>query len=510
MLLHGACGIIGSVEALIVVDNRVRVCTDGMAESLVRELREPFAHANAQHAMKKRLGIPAWDEPPVIRTWTEEAPEVVSRETETWLSLPRGGLARVRAVLASNGWTWRLEDRRERGTPTTEIPETLVKLYPHQEQIVEMCVSREQCLVRSGTGSGKTSALLALAGRLKVPTLVVLPSVALMDQWLERAARDLGMDVRDVGIIRGKRCELRPLTLAIWKSLENGLARKSGEKIRRYFGAVFMDEVQTAAAKSFFASIDPMPARYRIGTSADERRKDRKEFLIHDLFGEVAVDVPRSELVAAGRVLDVEVRVIPTQFRADWYGIADEQNTEKSINFVRLVKEMAAAPGRNEVVLEVVRREVEEGQQVLVMVHEREHCAAIGTMLVGDGIRNGYLIGGDDFSTEFRQTLGSIRSGELPVGIGTYKAIGTGIDLPAVGVAVGVTPLMGNEQFFGQVRGRLCRTSEGKTTARLYLLWDRFVYPRHIENVSRWNSNTVVWSDDKWVPAKQFIRENMR
>jgi hypothetical protein len=68
-----------------------------------------------------------------------------------------------------------------------------------------------------------------------------------------------------------------------------------------------------------------------------------------------------------------------------------------------------------------------------------------------------------------------------------------------------VTPIAANEQTFTQVRGRVCRTADGKTAARLYVVLDAEVYPRHLANVARWNKRTVVWDGSAWVGARNYV-----
>lgn len=842
----------------VIVDNRVRVCIEGVSATVVREIKRTFEHVNPSHAMKRKLGIPAWGEPPVIRTWKEGG-----ETNEPWLSLPRGGFSRVREALEEAGHDIHVTDAREHGVPA-DIPDHKRELYIHQTKIVRAAIEREQCIIRAPTGSGKTSALIAIAAELSIPTLVVVHSQALLDQWTDRVQSELGLRPRQIGIVQGKRFNLKPITLSIQKTMAKVAAES--EEVRNFFGCVIADEcfegstsvlmedgllrqiadikigdhvavggevlgvsrksavcewtladslvtaehpvavygvgwvsvssicdddvvwydpvhelralredtafpqpegevqeprhrtvrckravpsvweegrdslarlarldevrdwpleqgahggdvggdatrgrspdwaeapdslsevhrslggcqetgavdslvvegprasffsrggegsvqgsgveahrggqdptvwwsgtrqrrrpdqlgsgdgaatleerirravrgfnreaeaVPTAlqdrpcsssgarrggvgwvesfeveahkrraqdilprieglegsslpwgvqlrrggvrvrrcfpvaaevhnleteggvyvaagvlvhnchmfAAKTFFQCIDPFPARYRIGASADHKRRDRKEFLIHDLFGDVAADIDRESLIESGHVLDVEIRAVLTRFTADWYGIPeeDEHNTrdeKKHIDFVRLAKEMAEDPERNWQVIRLVREEVQKGDQVLVMAHEREHCMRLGQTLHGMGTKVGYLLGGAESRSEFRATSEGLKNGKVRVGVGTYKAIGTGIDLPRVGVAVAVTPISGNKQNFGQVRGRVCRTSEGKTGARLYVMLDHLVYPHHIKNLIAWNTEVFVRGVETgdWTPARHWMK----
>ncbi len=255
------------------------------------------------------------------------------------------------------------------------------------------------------------------------------------------------------------------------------------------------DEVQGASAKSYFASVDPFRARYRIGISADHRRRDGKEFLTLDLFGAVAAEVGREHLIDAGHVLDVEVRVVDTRFAAPWY--------EPGGEYSRLLAEMCLDERRTQLAVDLACAEAGRGEQVLVMCHRRALCRVIDQKLAARGVKTGFLVG--EAPQEFAATVRGLAGGTIRVAVGTYQAVGTGIDLPRVGVGVCVTPIAANEQNFNQVRGRLCRTSEGKEHARMYYLLDRRLPfgERHVKNLVRWNrSVSVPDGAGGWTPLR--------
>jgi superfamily II DNA or RNA helicase len=486
---------------LVVVDSRIRIeQRDLLAEpALAEKLRAAFSHRNWKRvAMQKAKIRGFWNEPLVIATWHEDA---------VHLSLPRGGMTRVREILKDAGVEFRVLDRRAK-PPKVAIPDTRVSMWPHQERIIQACLAKENCLVKSGTGSGKTSAILGLAGRAKLPTLVVVHSTKLLEQWVRRAIIELGMKPKDVGTIGGgKPTRVRALTIGVQKSVAL-LAARDPEFVTRW-GMVVADEVHLFAASTFFASIDPFHARYRIGVSDDEKRKDKKEFLVHDLFGERACEVTDAELVDTGRVMAVEVMVVPTEFEADWYGVpdADDADDEKRPDYPELLNAMANDPDRNAIVDGIFASELAEEHQIIVFGSEREHCRSLGTMAARRA-RSGYLIGGPDYSKEFDRTAVGLCDGSIRVGVGTYKACGTGIDLPGVGVGIAATPCLGNKSMFRQAKGRVCRKPEGKTVARLYVLWDRRVFGlRHLANAASWNPTTYVWDAGEWKPAKAYLKQ---
>jgi hypothetical protein len=361
--------------------------------------------------------------------------------------------------------------------------------------------------------SGKTTVAFAIAGKLKLPTLVMVSTRALFDQWVTRAQKEMGLKKKEIGIIRGSTMRLAVLTIAMQKTLS--LRVPFDEDLAKFFGCFIVDEVQLAAASTFIKAIDPVHAKYRIGISADHRRKDGKEFLVLDEFGAVAHEVTRQQLIDSKHIVDTEIRVIPTEFAAPWYGMPTDDddgevpNDEKEVDFGRLLLEMNDNEPRNDRILQAIDMGLEQGEQVLVMAHRREHCRVVDQQLVRKGIKTGFLIGGDDYRKQFVETRELFEKGKLQVAVGTFQAIGYGIDLPKAAVVVCATPIAGNRFFFNQVRGRICRLAKNKKDSWVYYLWDKQVYGlRHVRNLIKWNNKRVqVWTGEAgWVDGKTYLK----
>lgn len=481
---------------MIVVEiaSRARVPIAALGDVVTRKIRAAFTHANIKRITMEAAKIRGfWNEPRQIATWGGD---------DEYLTLPRGGMKRLRRILAEAGIEFRLRDMRAAGIPL-DVGESVVDPWPHQERIVEACLRRENCLIKSGTGSGKTSALLAFVGRAKVSTLVIVHSNALLDQWAERAVSELGLRSTEVGMLGGGKHRVEGLTIGTQKSV--AIAAEDPE-FRSRWGAVLCDEVHCFAASTFFACVDPFPARYRIGASDDQKRKDRKEFLVHDLFGEVEEEVTDTELVDGGHVMPVEVLVVPTEFRADWYGVPTDEDDAKRPEFGRLLQEMTQDPERRALVERVMATEIAEKRQILAMADSRDYCRELAAF-ASRSARAGHLIGGQDFRAEFKRTKDGMKAGKIQVGVGTFQATGTGIDIPGVEIVICATPVLANKSRFRQGRGRAMRRPAGKTIARMYVTWDRHVYGlRHLANAASWNENTYVWEAGKWIPAKEYLR----
>lgn len=481
----------------VVVDNRVRIHV-GDDDEFAAHLRARFTFENTHRKSLQFMGINGWwDEPKTYETWTDDG--------DGWISIARGGLSKIVAEARLVGRVMHFEDNRIEGTPVV-MPDHDLELRPYQESAIQAILEKQNCLVRSPTGSGKTSVAMAAAARTKLRTLVITPNRKIHNQWIERAENELHLSKKQIGEVRGGTYKLGPITIGITNSVGK---HASDPDFAKQFGCIIADEVSLFAARSFFESVDPFPAKYRIGFSADQKRKDRKEFLIYALFGEVAYDLKHTDLVKSGHVLDVTFRIIPTDFEAPWYGIADDDDDddEREIDHTKLIEQMVSDRERNRLIVETARTIAAKGQAV-IFAHTREHCSIIETTLSGMGTDTGSLIGGADYEVEFNRTLAGLREGTLRVGVGTYKAIALGIDIPRLGYGLCATPIASNKQLVQQVRGRICRTSTGKVDAELYYMWDHKVFPRHLRNLAAWNPTTLVWHRPtrQWVPAREWLK----
>lgn len=403
----------------IIIDNRLRLIRDQLNDELIKAIREAFTHANPKHHRMKAMGFyPSKKEPPTIETWRDEKDQ---------LTLPRGGMQRLRQVLYEHRTPWRNIDNRTEGNGPRGLPPHRVELWDHQREIVAAMKAAESGIVRSGTGSGKTTAAIAFAVEVQLTTLVIVWSSNLLEQWAQRLRDELGLRTEDIGIIRGKNWRIKPITLGMQQTLNRGVIP---DTVSQAFGVVILDECQSAAAASYTHTIDQFPARYRFGISASEKRKDGKQFLTYDLFGRVLHDVDRRELEDEGLVLPVELRIIVTDFTSIRYERQREihscahdfgsdacrhcglgkHDRSQSPSFNDLLYDLTHNRDRDDLIRAIVSSEIDASNQVLCFSHRVQHCLNLRGAFADDGHNAGLLIGGDEYADEFSRTKAGLCS----------------------------------------------------------------------------------------------------
>lgn len=340
--------------------------------------------------------------------------------------------------------------------------------------------------------SGKTTIALAAIAALGQRAIVLLRDGQLAKQWIREIERCLDIPKKEIGEVRGgkKYAPGKRITVALQQSLYRK-GNRLDELLRdEPFGTVVVDEVQGAAARTFLEVIDHFPARHRLGFSADETRKDGKEFLTYDVFGNVIYEIERGELEAKGHVLPVTVRMVPTDFRADWY--RDAPPAEK--DWTRLTEEIADDDERNDVIVRTIIEALDAGEKpTFVWTARSAHARELADERLFElGRPCGLMLGGTGARAErFDEARLKLGEGILDVATGTFKAIGVGINLPAIAAGIVASPIGNNPQYFNQVRGRLVRPAPGKSKAIMYYVWDRYVWPEHYKKLKKWNGGDV-------------------
>ena len=118
----------------VLVDNRIRIPLEDLDQGTADGIRAAFTHRRPDYG--KRPGVPEYD-----CTWDESG---------GCLTVPRGGMPRVRQIVGSFSRELQTFDRRAAGEPM-RLPHAR-ELWPHQVRIVEAIERRQNCLIRAGTG----------------------------------------------------------------------------------------------------------------------------------------------------------------------------------------------------------------------------------------------------------------------------------------------------------------------------------------------------------------------
>lgn len=494
------------------IDNRIRVT--GATPEQEAALKALCEHENPRRAdlprLEAMLESRRWDgrlraqvmaareEPAILRTWRVDDGEL-TLPRGVWNKPPLGGLSTFEDCRAS-GAAFDPIEWRPKKTPRD-----------YQEAALERMDREEQGLLRQSAGSGKTLTLLTQARRCGLPTIVIVPSQALLEQWVGTAIQDFGLKPDDIGCIGGGTKKIRPLTIALVDSLAAHDCRLAKE-LSHTFGCLLFDEVYGAPARTRYDVVDCFAARYRFGAGDDERRRDDVECLTYDLFGEVLAEAPRAMLEKLGWIHSVRVRLVETGAPAPkWW--RDLPPLARATRYLEIVRYLEDDPKRAALVAALACLAVRAGSQVLVFGHHRDHAlrmqADVVAMAPDLAHATGRFLGGTSAAKERQDTTVGLLEGRTKAAFATYKALGKGINLPAVSRAVLATPIHGARENVNQVLARINRTAEGKDRPEAAVLYDSEVFG--LSPVRKYMAGkrdvVVQTADGRELSARDYIDE---
>tara|TARA_B100000131_G_scaffold108925_1_gene105819 strand:- start:15 stop:1298 length:1284 start_codon:yes stop_codon:yes gene_type:complete len=314
-----------------------------------------------------------------------------------------------------------------------EFPKFKFPLRPSQQDVFDEI--EDNCIINAWVSWGKTFTGLAIAGKLKQKTLIIVHTVPLRNQWAKEVKKVYGFEP---GIIGSGRFDISsPVVIGNTQSLY----RRIGD-IRKEFGTCILDEMHHVSSPTFSKVIDSNYARYKIGLSGTIERKDGKHVVFRDYFGQKVLKPPKENYMTPSIwVHRSEIRFMDGS-NIPWANkVTQLAYNEDYIHTIALLAAAMAA----------------KGHKVLV-VSDRVHFLQVCAELAGD---KAICVTGE-VPHEERQTLMSkITTGEANILFGTQAIFSEGISLDDLSCLILATPV-NNEPLLTQLIGRVIRQKEGK------------------------------------------------
>ncbi|WP_115862846.1 DEAD/DEAH box helicase [Halorussus litoreus] len=332
------------------------------------------------------------------------------------------------------------------------------------------------------TGSGKTVIGLKAIEDLQTATLVVVPTIDLLEQWRRELETEFGVPVGQLG---GGEQIVEALTVSTYDS-----AYLRADELGDRFGLAIFDEVHHLGGEGYRDIARLLAAPARMGLTATFERPDGAHEVVADLLGErvyaIAADELAGDHLAPYDLKRVEVEL--TDAERQRYEAANEVFTnylarsnirmQSGSDYQELVKRSGSDPEAREALLAKQRaREV--------MMNSEGKVAALETILDrhrGDRVivftahndlvyrlSERFLLPAITHQTgaaERREILNRFREGTYSRVV-TSNVLDEGVDVPDANVAV-VLSGSGSEREFTQRLGRVLRPNDDGRAALLY------------------------------------------
>lgn len=362
---------------------------------------------------------------------------------------------------------------------------SLPELRPYQQAALEAWsrAGKKGC-VTLPTGSGKTRLAQAVIAEARRSTLVVVPTLDLMGQWMENLKQGFKIPLGQWG---GGEHLTKKITVSTYDSAVLH-AEREGDR----FGLIVFDECHHLPSEKYSWIAKMMIAPFRLGLSATPERSDGREAKLVNLIGD---EVYRSDIHSMkGRYLsdyEVDIQEIPLDDEeGERYRIARERYLgfvrEKRIDFSEpqgwttfLGECFSSAEGRAAYQAyllqnEIIRRSESKiralwsllwehrEERVLIFTHDNQTAYHIGERFALPVLTH------QTRTLERREMLISFRQGRWPWLV-TSRVLNEGVDVPEVDVGIIVSG-SGSVREHVQRLGRLLRPGQREKAKLIELI----------------------------------------
>ncbi len=174
---------------------------------------------------------------------------------------------------------------------------------PYQVAALERWIEHDgRGLVVLPTGAGKTVVALMAIERMRLRTLVVVPTIELLYQWRDAIVERLQITGGKVGVVGDGQKEWRPITVTTYASAAMPTARIGAT------GLLICDEAHHLPSPAYAEIARRSNAPYRLGLTATPERADGQHRALAELIGPEIYRRAPADLSAEGHVAQYDER----------------------------------------------------------------------------------------------------------------------------------------------------------------------------------------------------------
>ena len=356
-------------------------------------------------------------------------------------------------------------------------PKLFTEPRPYQiESIEQWKANGRRGVIVLPTGAGKSFVAQMAIELTKRSTLVIVPTLDLMNQWYDLMLSSFNVEV---GLIGGGYFEVGAITITTYAS-----AFRFMERLGNQFGLLICDECHHLPSDVYRYAAELAIAPFRLGLTATPERADGGEALLTDLLGPIIYRLEAQQLagefladysIVRIRVqLNVEERAAYEQARSVYRQFIAANNIR--LSSVQGWQHFVMASARSEagraamfayreskritlgteaklnVLTELLQRHKRE--RVLIFTAENEMVYRISEQFLIPAITHETPI------KERKAWLEAFNRGEI-LALATSKVLNEGVNIPAAGVAV-ILSGSGSTREHIQRLGRILRKQPGK------------------------------------------------
>ena len=311
-------------------------------------------------------------------------------------------------------------------------------LRPHQTEITDTFVAKgKNGIICVPCGWGKTFMSLAIMGKIRRKTIIVVHKEFLVSQWIGEINRVY--PTARIGRLQADESEVGDefdITIAM---LQTVAKREYPDGYFNDFGFAIFDECHHLGAAHFSKALMKIQTKCMLGLSATPDRTDGLSKVFGWYLGEMSTRIRARE-----EDTEVEVRVYD-------YTTTDEEYTKTSYDYrgnpirARLLNTITEYEPRTRYLIPAIKQAYDEKRKTLILSDRRDHLLMWERLLKEAGAPDvAFYVGG------MKQNALE-KSEEAQILLGTYSMAAEGMNIPTLNTIVLSTPKSNVEQSVGRI-----------------------------------------------------------
>lgn len=331
------------------------------------------------------------------------------------------------------------------------------------------------------TGSGKSIAAMYCVQEKDVPTIIVVPTIALMNQWRTEIAANMDISLDGIGAVGDGKKDLKEITVAVVNSIRNMDLSQ--------FEMIILDEAHRYGSFENIRPIIQNRFKYKLGLTATLKRSDGRHKELEKLIGPVVYEYTTEDAVKQGvlskfEIINHAIELTPDERmkyekhtividRDGWPGMwkaMQDQGHEKWHQAVRAVRATAwrkavisNATNKMEALIEIVKEN--EGKKIIIFNETIKMAELERKLLKKEGFES------EIYHSKMKKqdAIERFRDGEVKILV-SVKSLNEGLDVKDVDVGIRVAGTNQDRDTIQRL-GRGLRVVEGKEGAKYYQIY---------------------------------------
>ncbi|PCJ19895.1 MAG: hypothetical protein COB02_06840 [Candidatus Cloacimonadota bacterium] len=331
---------------------------------------------------------------------------------------------------------------------------SLINLKAYQKTAVQAMLRRHRGLLIAPCGSGKTIMSIELIAKRQQKTLILVHTIDLLNQWLERIKTFLNVDASIVG--KGKKDIDGDIIVATVQTLVRD--KKLLMLLENEIGTLIVDECHHTPATTFSKVVSNLRPLYLYGCSATPIREDGLSFIMHLFLGKTLHQIHSKTLQEQNLLLKPELFTIKTDFFYPY-------DSEDQESYSKMIEELTTCQIRNELIINNLIRTKHEIN--IVLSQRVAHCHLLKEMLKQQLPEHKIeILTGAVAKKEREQIIQDAREQKISYLFATQLA-DEGLDIPCLQNLWMVTPSRNTARIEQRI-GRIMRLFENKQTPKVF------------------------------------------